>query len=245
MPQLQEFQRARTRLKNKLALIDYQLNNVLKDRQLKNSRDVIELQIERLSYLDLLRFFRPTDKQDIDYRESIFNTFPEWVKENISDETHLVFHGTTLANAERILNSGRITSGKDRWTIHTSGDNAGEFSISTKDFLEISMHHHMDLIETYREYEPFVPAGCLFVLKINPSEYSLAKDQQRIHNLNFKKNPKQLYAVITTPENISRVKWWMQKNNFSPSKVIDFKGFQEKIINDNIFFSLTNYSYQK
>ena len=235
---IKEYQSKRALIKIELKETDNHLKVVLNDRQLKNSTDVVELQIKRLAYLDQLRFLRPVNKSDVAYRNHIFDTFPEWAENNIPDEMRLVFHGTTLANTERILNSGRIISGKDRWSIHTSGDDSGEISVSTKDFLRISMKYHMDLIETFREYEWFIPSGTLFVLKLNEQEYQSAKSQQRTHNIYLRKNPEQLHAIITTPENKDRVKWWMQKNNFSPEKVYDFDSFKDKIDEDRIFLSL-------
>ena len=244
MSSLARFKEKRTRLKNELELIDQQLKNVLRDRWLKNSTDVLELQINRLTYLDALRFLRPADKQDIKERQKIFDTFPEWVKKNIPEKERLVFHATTLANTKRILDSGKIVSGKDRWTIHTSGDDAGEFSVSTKDFIDISMEHHMDLIESYKEYEWYVPAGCLFALKVNEKEYNFAESECHVHNISLRQNPENLYGIITTPENQDRVKWWLQKNDFPANKVCTFDSFKEKIAEDKIFFDLIK-SYQK
>ena len=238
---LEEFQRVRAQLKNKLKLIDWQLKNVLKNRHLKNSHDMIELQIERLKLLDKLKYLRPASSEDISYRREIVEDFPCWANEHISDDSRFVFHATGIANAERILNSGRIISGKDRWTIRTSGDNSGEISISTKDSLFISLAGHMDLV--VQEY--YLPAGCLFVLQADKKTYQMAKDDAHIPNIQLRKNPDQLYAVVTTPENLKRVKWWMEKNNFPPQKVHDFKSFQEKIEDDNLFFYLVNHSHQK
>ena len=127
------FHQKRTNIKTELELIDEKLKESFSD----NSSDLIELQVERSKLLDQLRYFRPNQPEDIAYRENMFKTFPAWAEQNISENMRLVFHGTTLANTERILNSGRIISGKDRWSIHTSGDDAGEFSVSTKDFLEV------------------------------------------------------------------------------------------------------------
>ena len=238
---LEEFQRVRAQLKNKLKLIDWQLKNVLKNRHLKNSHDMIELQIERLKLLDKLKYLRPAFSEDISYRREIVEDFPCWAHEHIPDDLHLVFHATGIANAERILNSGRITSGKDRWTIRTSGDGAGEISISTKDSLFISLAGHMDLVG--QKY--YLPGGCLFVLQVDEEKYKIAKDDAHIPNVQLRKKPDQLYAIVTTPENVDRVKWWMKKNDFSPQKVCDFKSFQEKIADDNLFFYLVNHSNQK
>ena len=236
-----KYHQKRTNIKAKLESIDEELKNDFSD----DPSILIELQVERLKLLDMLRYLRPYQAKDVAYRKTVFEKFPLWGMKNIPDNMQLAFHGTTLANTERILNSKRIISGKDRWSIHTSGDSAGEFSVSTKDFLEISMHYHMDLVETYKDYEWFVPSGCLFVLQLDESEYQFAKDEQRAHNVQLGKNPEKLYAIITTPENQKKVKWWMQKNNFSPDKVFDFKGFQKKIEQDSLFFYLINGPRQK
>ncbi len=240
MSKLKEFQRIRSHLKIKLEVTDRKLENILSDSQLKNSTDVIELQIERLKLLDQLRYLRPKNFEDITYRQNISENFPLWASAHILDEIKLLFHGTTLANSERILASGKITSGKDRWTIHTSGDEAGEISVVTKDCLGVPLNGHADFVETYKEYEWYVPAGCLFVLKSDTKTYNQAQKRGRAPNVYLRKNPEQLYAIVTTPENLDRVKWWMQKNNFDPKKVFDFNLFKEKIEEDAIFYFLIN-----
>ena len=241
MSKLTEFCKIRARLKDKLELIDWQLENVLKDQWFKNSADMIELQVKRLKLLDKLRFLRPPQSDDIAYREKVLKNFPYWADEYIPDSFHLVFHATNLANTERILNSGKITSGKDRWTIKTSGDDRGEISVSTKSSLFISLVGHMDLVA--QDY--YLPAGCLFVLKTDTPTYHMAKYDCRIPNVYLRQNPKQLYAVITTPENQDRVKWWMQKNNFPANNVHDFNSFKNKFEEDNLFYSLLNFTLQK
>ena len=223
-----EYRQKRTNIKNELELVDYHLKNVLNDSELKNSNEVIELQVARLKLLDKLRHFRPSQAEDISYRKAVFENFPSWATKNIPESMHLLFHGTTLSNTERIINSGRITSGKDRWGIYTSGDTNGEISVSTKDFLEISMQYYMNLMDE-NGFEYCLPCGSLFVFKANPEEYKNAKRHYRANNVYLKKNPDQLYAVITTPENLKRVKWWMEKNGLPSEKVMNFESFQEKI----------------
>ena len=229
-----EFSKTQTRLKNKLKLINWQLDNVLQDCWLKNSTDMIELQIERLKLLDKLKYLRPAKLDDIAYRKEVLKNFPYWAVQHIPEEFRLLFHATSLANTERILSSGKITSGKDRWTIRTSGDGTGEISISTKDSLFISLAGHSDLVA--QEY--FLPAGCLFVLQTDKQTYLSAQKNFHIPNVYLRKNPEQLYAVITTPENLSHVKWWMQQNYFSPDKVFDFNSFKNKIEEDTLTFFL-------
>ena len=224
-----QYHQKRTNIKKKLELIDLKL----KDCFSGNSDLLIELQVERLKLLDKLRYLRPANSDDITYRERILKDFAFWGTENIPDDFQLIFHATTLANTERILNSGKVISGKDRWTIHTSSDDSGEISISTKDSLFISLAGHMDLTAQ----EGCLPAGCLFVFHTNKSEYKLAKKDQRVHNIYFRQKPEQLYAIVTSPENLKRVKWWMQKNNFLAEKVCDFESFKKKIEEDKIFFS--------
>ena len=240
MARLKDFQRIRSHLRKKLNLLDRQLGNFLKDPQLQNSTQLIELQIMRLQVLDKLKYLRPYTSEDITYREKVLTYFPDWAAEHISDDMRLVFHGTTLANTERILNSGRIISGKDRWTIRTSGDERGQISVSTNNSLLIPLVGHMDLVAQ----SGCLPAGTLFVLQVSESEYQQAKDDYHIPNVSFRKDPQKLYAIVTTPENVDRVKWWAQKNNFPSEKVSDFATFKNKIEEDQIYFSLLKNYHQ-
>lgn len=238
---LKKFQRIQADLKKKLSQTDQQLTTILNENQRENHCDLIELQIERLKLIDKLRYLRPMNPEDTDYRKNIFENFAYWSEDNIPENLRLVFHASTLANSERILNSGKIISGKDNWTIRTSGNNSGEISVSTKSNLFISLAGHMDL--TAQEY--YLPCGCLFVLQPDNQTYQIAKQKRQIPNVFLRKNPQQLYAIITTPENQNRVKWWLQKNNFSPDKCYTFESFKEKITSDKLFFSAMNYSAQK
>ena len=240
MSDLKEFQQTRIRLKRKLNLIDHQLSNVLGDKRITNSTQVIELQVMRLQVLDKLKYLHPCNSEDISYRKKVLTYFPEWAAEHISDDMHLVFHGTSLANTERILNSGRIISGKDRWTVRTSGDEKGQISVSTNNSLLIPLIGHMDFVAQ----SGYLSAGSLFVLQVSESEYQQAKDDHHIPNVSLRKDPQKLYAIVTTPENVDRVKWWAQKNDFPSGKVSDFATFKNKIEEDQIFFSLIKNYHQ-
>ena len=221
---IKEFFCKRAQLKTTLEQVNTELKSVLKNPRLKNSKLMIELQIRRLQILDKLRYLRPDNQKDVTYREWVIRNFSEWGLKNIPDDLHLAFHGTTLANTERILNSGRIISGKDRWTIHSSGDQENQVSVSTKDSLLIAVFH-MDI----NAQGGYIPAGSMFVLQVDDNEYQYAQDDSHIHNVQLRKNPNQLYAIITTPENEKRIKWWTEQSGFPSEKVMTFESFQEKI----------------
>jgi len=50
-------------------------------------------------------------------------------------------------------------------------------------------------------------------------------EQKLMRNVNFRKTPHRLFAIITTPENIERVKEWAKSGGINPSKVHDFDSF--------------------
>ena len=43
--------------------------------------------------------------------------------------------------------------------------------------------------------------------------------------VDFRKNPDQLFGIFTTPENLERVKGWLQESALNPDKVYTFEGF--------------------
>ena len=56
----------------------------------------------------------------------------------------------------------------------------------------------------------------------------MAKDDAYMANVNFKQNPAHLYGLISTPENLPRLKNWMNEQNH-PQPVYDYNGFIKHI----------------
>ena len=209
-----------SKIKNTRNQIRALLENPHSDR-----KSLLELQFRLANQTGKLAFIRPNSAEDISYREEQLYNFTKKIKTILPDSEGLIFHASPIYNAEKIIKSGRIMSGRDLWGFATSGDPKGKFSITTKEQLRTSVLGHSDL----NAFIGFLPAGVIFVLKAqNDAEYQMAKDDAYMKNVNFKQNPAHLYGLITTPENQSRVKDWLNHQSYQ-FPVYDYKGFIKHI----------------
>ncbi len=176
------------------------------------------------SYQETTSFLREPTKEDIQYRIRQRREFPKKI-ENLSENMMFCFHGTDLKGAKNILFSGEISSGADRTGKATSFDPPGRISVTNKDTVDTSVGTYMNIDASY-----CYPAGCLFVVTpADKDEYdALSRDGWMIKNVNFKTQPDRLVSVVTTPENIDKVKHWAQQGGIDVSKVMDFDAFVHK-----------------
>lgn len=176
------------------------------------------------SYEGYTSFLREPTKEDIQYRNRQRYEFPKKA-ENLSEDMMLCFHGTNINGAKHILLSGEISSGADRTGRATSFDPPGRISVTNKDTVETSVGTYMNIDGNF-----CYPAGCLFVvLPENKEEYEkLSSTGWMIKNVNFKDTSERLAAIITTPENLEKVKEWAEGSRIDVSKIMDFDAFVDK-----------------
>lgn len=74
-----------------------------------------------------------------------------------------------------------------------------------------------------REIEFLRPAGCIFALLPTQDDGRLRWYQMK--KVDFKRNPSVLFAILTTPENVPRVKEWCRASGIDSDKVCDFHAF--------------------
>ena len=173
-----------------------------------------------------LKFIRPNLKQDIDYRNNQYDKFTSRLSQVLPSNLDLRFHGTPIYFAEQIIKSGTITSSADRYDGYIrSTDRKGEISVSSIETLDTTIHGWFTDLTAY---ERCLPAGCLFV--VLPKDKEDAEYGHNIlHSIDFRKNPEQLYGVVTTPENIEQVKSWMAEAKFNANSVYTFEEFLQNI----------------
>lgn len=169
-----------------------------------------------------IQFLRPNTKEDIEYRQN--NTGDEFVNKLrgvISPELNLVFHGTPVYFAKEILKSGKITSSADRYDGYIkSTDMSGEISVSDID----SLPRTLDFFSGMASYQHCLPGGCIFAM-YPKDDKDFDKKASIMSNVDFRKNPEQLYGIFTTPENIPNVQKWLDEIGLDPYLVYDFEGF--------------------
>lgn len=151
-----------------------------------------------------LIFLRPATEEDISYRLRQYDTFSKIIEELIPDELPLRFHGCSIYNAKAIIKSGGISSSVDRLGFETSYDVEDQISVTTRKTIDITVQGYADLIKDFN-----LPAGCIFVLMPKDKQEEQIGDSLLMHNINFKKEPDRLFGIITTLENLDKVKTWM------------------------------------
>lgn len=175
------------------------------------------------SYMQL-KYVRPNIEEDIEYRNKQLNTFVEKIQNILPNDCNLRFHGTPIYFAEEIIKRGNISSTADRYDGYIkSTDLTGEISASDIQTIDRTISYFCDMAA----YNRSLPAGCIFsIFPKDEEDANYGKDT--MHLINFKQNPQQLYAIITTPENIKLVKKWMNESNLNSDVVYTFEEFLEK-----------------
>lgn len=172
-------------------------------------------------YKDLSQYVREPTIEDYIYRHKQYADFSKTIQQFINNDELLCFHGTNIAATKHILESGSISSGASRLGYHTSFDAKGAISVTNIDMVDTSVQSYMNLID-----DMYIPAGSLFVIKAKDAEERESSiTRMSIKDVDFKKHPERLVAVITTPENIERVSTWAQKGGFDTAKVMTFDSF--------------------
>lgn len=172
-----------------------------------------------------LEFIRPNSPKDIEYRDKQGVEFTKKLREAISPNLDLRFHGTPIYFAKQIIESGQISSSADRHEGYISStDLPGEISASSVDTIEGTINYFSDVYGYVRS----LPAGCIFAIYPKDKE-DATLGTNLLHSVDFRKNPEQLFGVFTSPENIDRVKGWMQEFGFNQNQVYTFEGFLQAV----------------
>lgn len=167
-----------------------------------------------------INFCRPNSSEDIQYRELQCNEFSEKLKQVLSTNFDLRFHGTSIYFAEQIIKSGSISSSADRYDGYIkSTDAIGEISVSDRETLKRTLDFFSDMYS----FQGCLPAGCIFAV-LPRDEEDATYGPNLMHSINFREHPEQLFGIFTTPENIEKVTSWLNKYGLN-SKVYTFEEF--------------------
>lgn len=153
-------------------------------------------------------FLRPNKSQDIKERIEQGKTFAKKLRALLPIDISLRFHATSIANTEKILKSRMISSSAYRYGgYHASTDSETEISVTNLASLERSIAFHADLYA----YQKCLPAGCVFILRTKNKEDAAL----------------QFVGIITTQENITRVKKWMREYGYNEDFLYTYATFLE------------------
>ena len=172
-----------------------------------------------------LALLRPSSEADVAYRKKVLNELPRSIREKIPPNLPLKFHGTSIYTAQEIIASGEISSSVDRLGIATSYDTSDQVSVTAPESIEVTLESYSGLMEE----NCAMPAGCVFVLLPATKEDAHTGSSLLMSNVIFKEHPDQLFAIMTSSENVDRVKQWAEEAGVDPSKVAEFFGFADSL----------------
>lgn len=215
------------KIKEEIIIVTNEVNRLRNDKQKWN--------YEYEKSLLISDFIRPNTKEEIESRNQIANTFADSLKEIVGSESNLRFHGTPIYFAKEIIKSNSITSSADRYDGYiASSDMSGSISASTIN----SLSRTIDYFTDFASYTRCLPCGVLFVLNEKDGDCEL-RDRSEMQNVDFKKNPEQLVAIVCTDEVKNMVINWCNEYNMDSNKVFSYNEFLEYAKNNDLEKSKT------
>ena len=125
----------------------------------------------------------------------------------------LLFHGTKLDRVKSILQTGEIRSGRPYAYTNIFATPPENVYWSVNGFADMRPDLH-------------ITAGAVFaVLAKSPQEYDDARQTFEMEKINFKKDPKRLYAVISTPNNLEYIEKWAKQSDIITPTICDYDEF--------------------
>lgn len=183
-------------------------------------------ELQRLTYRlyeaeKMYPFIRENQDADIGYRNQLVGSFAKQVKSLLPENSVLRFHGTSIFFAEEILKSGKISSLAERFDGYIkSTDATAKISVSDVNGLARTVNYFMDA----NSYLRCMPCGCLFVL--DGEGQALEQDARDVmDSVDFNKDPEKLVAVISSPENVEKIKGWLDDAGLALELACTFEDF--------------------
>ena len=208
----------------KHSLLEAKNNNETRKIELYSKR--IESSLKSIEKIEsVLNSMRPNNDDDLENRKNILKTFATLVDENIPDDVPIVFHGNdNISVVEKIIESGGLYTPEERGVDYTSF--ASQIDVTAKSNIQVSLNF------ADKGLDSFMPYGAIFVFYPKEHEYNevlRTGDNSEVfggvESIPFKED--RFVGVITTDENLDRLKKTMEKNNFDSNKVYTHDKFIE------------------
>ena len=196
--------------------------------EINNSKNYIKAkEDEQQSLRKIIQELRLPYFTDIEERKEIANSFSIKVDEAIPDNDPIFFHGNgNIGIVEDIIREGALLTQKDRGYIISFSSYM--ICVTPKNNIQESLR----IAGSGTEYSK--PYGALFVISPPEEEFKAFESTIKsssglccIQSTNFREDPDKLVAIITTNENIDRLKKVAKENGIDENKITDHDSFIE------------------
>lgn len=179
------------------------------------------------NFRSILSCMRPHNEEDLQERENIRNNYAKMVNEVIPDSEPVVFHGNNnIEVVEQIIKSGGLLTPEQRGVDFKSF--ATQIDVTSKTNIRVSLEFADSSINS------FMPYGALFVFlpKENEYENDLNTGESSevfggVDGINFKTESDRFIGIITTEENLGRLKKCCDENGIDSNKIFSHEQFIE------------------
>ncbi|HUC89412.1 MAG TPA: hypothetical protein VMR45_01290 [Patescibacteria group bacterium] len=172
-----------------------------------------------------LEFLRPSSDQDMEYRTRIERELTPAIQAAMPAGLPLRFHGSTVYEGRDIIISGGLSSSVDRMSIQSSMDVAGQVSVTIPESVDQTIHGYIDLFDD----KCCLPPGCIFVLLPESEEDAAAGHSMLMGNVDFQKDPRRLFAILTSHESLPHFQEWATLAGVDPQKVTEYFDFPDRL----------------
>ena len=169
-----------------------------------------------------LNNLRDATLEDISERKLIMSDYAKMVEGVIPDDVPIVFHGRpNIGTVEKIIEEGGIFNPGDREDRGHQGDCV---YVTNKWKIDVSLEF-ADLRGNFK-----LPYGALFAIMPKLEEYQEVFNSKNgteltIGSVNFREEPESLVAIITTRENIERLRKKARESGIDENKVMTHDAF--------------------
>ena len=203
-----------------------ELNNSTDERMIRHYNNLVNIykkSFESLKYKK--EYMRENNIDDLKERDTIRKTYAKLIKEMIPDGTPIVFHGVSnIGVVEEILKSGGLLSCEEQGISNRSF--ASDIDVCYKDNIRVSLEF---ADSSSNEYMPYGAVIAFRPLDTEIDRVIRTKDSTEVlggvSSVNFRDEPDRLYGIITTKENLTRIKKWCLKYGIDHEKVFTHKQF--------------------
>ncbi len=180
-----------------------------------------------------VEFARVPTVEDVEYRMRMRKNFAGQVREAVPDDLHPVFHGSNnLGIVRQIIRTQGLKTPDQRGESMTSF--ANQVDVTTKADIQTSC----DFAESNSYWMPY---GAIFAFLPKPEEEAAVREDEiagssevfgGVDGVDFKEQPERLLGIITTPENLNKLRGWCDEAGLDASKVLthgDFIKLMQKL----------------
>jgi hypothetical protein len=167
---------------------------------------------------------RNDSEADSLYRTRLRTEFPEILRDNLSDDSEIRFHGTGIVNAHDIIVSGEISSSIERGLGVSSFDASNQISVTDRDNIELTINDYIGIKDRV------LPIGCVFVLLPKNAADAKSSSSGIMRNVELRSNGRvspQLVRILCSSEMLDEVRVWLEENGFGSDLASDFFEFAQ------------------